>query len=120
MATVRPKMFPMPDMPSDLSIKQYVRSDDCQSVTIGWLSAKSNTNLQYCVYVQEYKQSNSVDFSVKPDQCALPSVGSRKRDFDTNFRRKKRCYIGGKEYVHCALKFRTHLNIKIYKFNKYF
>lgn len=99
MATVRPKMFPMPDMPSDLSVKQYVKSDDCQSVTIGWLSAKSNTNLQYCVYVQEYKQSNSVDFSVKPDQCALPSVNSRRRDIDTNFRRKKRCYIGGKEYV---------------------
>lgn len=97
LATVRPKKFPMPDMPSDLTIKQYVRADDCQSVTIGWLPARSNTDLLYCVYVQEYRHSNSVDFSVKPDQCGLSSYGRR---HDTgSYRRRIRCYVGEKEYA---------------------
>jgi len=88
----------MPDVPSDLSIKQYIKSDDCQSVTIGWLPARSYTDLWYCVYVQEYRHSNSVDFSVKPDQCGLSYVKSRRRNIG-GYRRKTRCYVGEKEYV---------------------
>lgn len=96
MATVRPALFPMPDMPNDLSIRQYVSPNDCQSVTIGWLSAKYQKDLRYCVYVQEYKPSNSVDFSVRPDQCEVSNGIIRRRDVDTS-REKFRCYNNEKE-----------------------
>ncbi|VVC33726.1 Fibronectin type III,Immunoglobulin-like fold,Protein of unknown function DUF2369 [Cinara cedri] len=100
MATVRPKMFPMPDMPNDLSIRQYSKPDDCNSVTIGWLPAKSYTDLRYCVYVQQYNYNNGVDFAVKPDQCES-SYGNyhKKRDTVNNYRKTTRCYIGEKEKV---------------------
>lgn len=99
MATVRPEMIQMPDMPSDLSIQQYVEPDDCQSVKIGWLSANSLTDLKYCVYVQENSNSlESVDFSVKPDQCKVRYGKSRRSDVSNNYRRKNRCYIEEKGY----------------------
>jgi hypothetical protein len=100
MATVRPTMIQMPDMPSDLSIQQYVEPDDCQSVKIGWLSANSLTDLKYCVYVQENSNSlESLDFSVKPDQCKVRYGKSRRSDASNNYRTKTRCYIGEKGYV---------------------
>ncbi|KAF0767360.1 protein NDNF [Aphis craccivora] len=100
MATVRPEMIQMPDMPSDLSIQQYVEPDDCQSVKIGWLSANSLTDLKYCVYVQENSNSlESVDFSVKPDQCKVRYGKSRRSDVSNNYRTKTRCYIGEKGIV---------------------
>lgn len=100
MATVRPEMIQMPDMPGDLSIQQYVEPDDCQSVKIGWLSANSLTDLKYCVYVQENSNSlESVDFSVKPDQCKVRYGKSRRSDFSNNYRTKTRCYIGEKGYT---------------------
>lgn len=98
MATVRPMMFPMPDMPSDLSVQQYVNPDDCQSVTIGWLPAKSNTDLCYRVIVEEFNETNNnVDFSYKPDQCKL-SYGNIRRHNNSNYRGNTKCYVGKKEY----------------------
>lgn len=100
MATVRPTMIPMPDMPSDLRVQQYTGPDDCKSVKIGWLSANSLTDLKYCVYVQDNSNSlNSVDFSVKPDQCKVRYGKSRRSDISNNYRTKARCYIGEKGYV---------------------
>ncbi|XP_022176309.1 protein NDNF-like [Myzus persicae] len=100
MATVRPTMIPMPDMPNDLRIQQYVGPDDCKSVKIGWLSANSLTDLKYCVYVQENNNSlDSVDFSVKPDQCKVRYGKSRRSDVSNNYRTKTRCYIGEKGIV---------------------
>lgn len=104
MATVRPTMIPMPDMPNDLRIQQYVGPDDCKSVKIGWLSANSLTDLKYCVYVQENNNSlDSVDFSVKPDQCKVRYGKSRRSDVSNNYRTKTRCYIGEKGYVDCII-----------------
>lgn len=104
MATVRPTMIPMPDMPSDLRVQQYAGPDDCKSVKIGWLSANSLTDLKYCVYVQENSNSlNSVDFSVKPDQCKVRYGKSRRSDISNNYRTKTRCYIGEKGYAYLIL-----------------
>ncbi|CAI6361714.1 unnamed protein product [Macrosiphum euphorbiae] len=100
MATVRPTMIPMPDMPRDLRVQQYVGSDDCNSVKIGWLSANSLTDLKYCVYVQENSNNlESVDFSVKPDQCKVGYGKIRRSDVSNNYRTKTRCYIGDKGIV---------------------
>lgn len=97
MATVRETKFPMPDLPEDLRVKPYVQTDDCNSVQIGWLTPiKTNTDLRYCVSVQNYNQNN-IDFSTKPDQCQLSYGNNRRRDI--NSRRRTRCYIGAKEYV---------------------
>lgn len=95
MATVRPRMFPMPDMPSDLRIQQYVKPTDCHSVTIGWLPAKSDEDLQYCVYLQNDIPSNSVDFLAKQDQCGL----SYRRKWRGSYQRYRCWYTGEKEYV---------------------
>lgn len=99
MATVRPKIFPMPDMPNDLSIRQYSKPDDCNSVTIGWLPAKSYTNnLRYCVYVQQYNPNTGIDFLVKPNQCELSNSNYyRRRDIVNNYRKTIRCYTGETE-----------------------
>lgn len=97
MVTVRPMMFPMPDMPSDLSIQQYPKPDDCKSVTIGWLPAKSHTDLKYCVYLLKSSSSNSIEFSTKPDQCQLSYGNIRRHNVDNNYRRKIRCYTGGEK-----------------------
>lgn len=106
MATVRPTMIPMPDMPSDLSVQQYIEPDDCNSVNIGWLSANSLTDLKYCVYVQENSNNlESVDFSVKPDQCKVQYGKSRRSDVSNNYRMKTRCYIGEKGYVDFVIYF---------------
>lgn len=95
MATVRSKMFPMPDMPNDLTVRQYAKPDDCDLVTIGWLPAKSYTDLRYCVYVQQYDSNNGVDFSVKPDQCELSNGNYyRRRDIVSNYPKTTRCYTG--------------------------
>jgi len=111
MATVRPTMIPMPDMPSDLSVRQYVGPDDCNSVKIGWLSANSLTDLKYCVYVQENSNNlESVDFSVKPDQCKVGYGKSRRSDVSNNYRTKTRCYIGEKGYVDFVIYF-NHIMI---------
>lgn len=106
MATVRPSMIPMPDMPSDLSIQQYFGAGDCQSVTIVWFSANSLTDLKYCVYVQENNNSvESVDFSAKPDQCRVPHGNTRRSAIsNSNYRTRTRCYVGEKEYVDFILR----------------
>lgn len=96
MATVREMKFPMPDMPKDLTVKPFDQTDDCNSVTIRWLTTKSNTDLRYCVSVQNYSQNN-IDFSNKPDQCELSYGNSRRRGIDNRVR--TRCYTGPKEYV---------------------
>lgn len=112
MATVRPTMIPMPDMPRDLRVKQYVGSDDCNSVKIGWLSANSLTNLKYCVYVQENNNNlDSVDFSVKPDQCKVGYGKIRRSDVSNNYRTKTRCYIGEKGYVDFIILYFNHITI---------
>ncbi|XP_025412476.1 protein NDNF-like isoform X2 [Sipha flava] len=108
MATVRPRMFPMPDMPSDLRIQQYVKPDDCHSVTIGWLPAKSNEDLQYCVYLQNDIPNNSVDFSAKQDQCGL-SYG---RNWRGNYQRYRCWYTGEKECVYMLASVEKVLKLK--------
>lgn len=117
MATARPMMFPMPDVPNDLSIQQYPKPDDCKSVTIGWLPAKSSTNLKYCVYLLKPTPSNTIlDFSAKPNQCELSYGNIRRRDIDNAYPRKIRCYIGGeKEYVKYC--FGKNILIHLQRFN---
>lgn len=92
LATVRPTYFPMPDMPNDLSLKQYSEPKNCQMITIGWLPAKAQKDLRYCVYVEEYTNSNSVDFSARPDQCELSYTNIRRHNIIHN-RKNVRCYI---------------------------
>lgn len=102
MATTRPTMFPMPDMPNDLSIRQYPDPNDCKSITIGWLPAKSHRNLTYCVYLIKPSQSNSVDFLAKPNQCELSYGYGRRRIADYVYRKKIHCYPDTeKGYARC-------------------
>jgi len=108
MATMRPVMFPMPDMPTDLSIRQYQKPNDCKSVTIGWLPAKSHTDLKYCVYLTEDNPYKNVDFSAKPNQCVWLYGNSGRRNIVGNeYRRKIRCYNSGE--TEC-IKHRTSYN----------
>ncbi|XP_050548742.1 protein NDNF-like [Daktulosphaira vitifoliae] len=89
LATVHPELFPMPEIPSDLSLKQYEVSNDCKSVTIGWLPAKSDEI--YCVYKWKYRYSNNIDFWPKPDQCSILYGRNRRNDIVLS---KKKCYTG--------------------------
>ncbi|XP_050425040.1 protein NDNF [Adelges cooleyi] len=111
MATVRQKMFPMPDMPADLSLIKYGKRNDCQSVTIGWLPAKSDRSVSYCVYVQEY--NNNVEFSTKPDQCTISNRSMVRRNNNSNI--KKKCYFGGnkKPVIEKILKLKPSLTYTI-------
>lgn len=71
---MRPRLFPLPDLPAVSDVREVVNKQDCSSTIISWLPVQSNNLLPvvYCVYVNKDNEPpiSSVR-ATKIDQCNL-------------------------------------------------
>lgn len=71
--------FPLPELPSEPQVHEYVSMRKCDSVTVGWVPSPDPQVARYCVFVREDKREE-LD-ARRPNQCALDAKLKKSSDF---------------------------------------
>lgn len=72
--------IPLPNIPSEPIVEEYVSLRRCDSVTIGWLSSPGQKSAHYCLVVREGKVREMENYEM-PNQCGLESRLRKSADF---------------------------------------
>ncbi|CAH0564027.1 unnamed protein product [Brassicogethes aeneus] len=75
---------PLPSMPNEPIVKEYISLRKCDSVTIGWLSSPDQKSAHYCLVVKEGKIREMENYKM-PNQCGLENRLRKSADYTLKY-----------------------------------